>query len=313
MVQVTGPVTPYVTPAILTNAPTGIAWRTIPSVKADPSAQLAEQMNICVRATAMVDTACNNVLRATIDTETLTGPDYRITINPNTLIARLLLSRYPVTSVLSGQWAPTQAAFGGSFQTLPASQFIVERPPIGLYGTSAPSASGDGGQSVLLAPGNISWQNGRNGCIIKVTYVNGWPHASITASAAQGAMSVQVDDCTGWAPPAGSTIGAAGTIYDGTDQEAVTCTGASAQSGPGTLTLGSGLTYAHGAGTVISALPGQIMQATILFAVSEALIRGATATTINSIAGTGSPTGSADHFELKMLARELCMPYRRMI
>jgi hypothetical protein len=310
-VTVAGPLTPYITPQILTNAPTGISWATIPSMKATAAQQEAEQMNICLRATSMVEATANNVLRATIDTETLYGPDFRVTINRNTGVTRCELSRSPVTQVLGGQFS-NAASFPPQWVPLAADQFAIDRPIIGLYGSSAPSNAGDGGQSVYIAPGNISWANGRHGYQIQVQYVNGWPHCSLTASAAAGATTVQVDDCTAWGPPSGTSTGAAGIIYDGNDQEAVSCLAASATSGAGILTLAAPLSFGHGAGVVLSSFPAQVMQATILFATAEALVRGATATVAGTISGTGVATSSS-HYELMQVAKELIWPYRRVI
>jgi hypothetical protein len=312
MVTIAGFVTPYVTPAILTNAPTGIAWSTIPSIRADADAKLAEVWNICNRATSMVNATCNNILRSTIDTETQYGPDYRVTINRSTWVTRMLLSRYPVTEVLSGQ-VSAASTFPPQYVSVAADQFLIENPPIGLFGSTVPSGAGDGGQAIMIAPGFVSWQNGRNGFRIQVTYVNGWPHGQLTAPVTSGSASLVVNDCTGWGPPPGGTDGASGIIYDGTNQETVVCTAASAISGPGTLTLASPVAYTHGTDTVISALPGQVMQAAILFAVSEALIRGATATTIMTISGTGEPMANQDHRTMECHARDLCRPYRRRI
>lgn len=303
--------TPYVTPEILLNAPTGISWKTIPSVKADPSAQLAEQMNICSRATSMVDTACNNIMRSTIDVEQLRGPDFRVTQNISTGVTRLLMSRYPVTSVISGR-ITNAASFPPNWTSLPATSFQVERPPLGVTGTTTPSSSSSGGQGILMAPGNLNWWNGRNGFLIEVTYTNGWPHTALTTTATQGSSTLAVNDCTGWAP-SDPTLTTTAIMYDGTNQEVVSVNATSVTSGPGNLTLSIPLTYTHSAGVVVSSLPSQLMQATILFAVSEALVRGATATTIQTISGTGQTIGMGDHWDLKMLAHELCMPYKRVI
>jgi hypothetical protein len=310
-VAVAGPLTPYVTPQILQNAPTGITWKTIPWSQATTAQQQAEQMNICMRATSMVESACNNILRATIDTETLWGPDFRITVNQSSGVTRCELSRSPVTQVLSGQ-VSNAATFPPQWQTLSSSMFAIERPVIGIYGTSAPSNDADGGQAILIAPGYVSWFNGRRGYQVQVTYVNGWPHTSLTAASAVGANTVYVDDCTGWAPVTPGGQGACGIFFDGSDQEVGTVLTASAQSGPGILTLSSALTFGHGLGTVFTTFPAQVMQATILFAAAEALVRGATATVIQSIAGTGQAT-SASHYELMQIARELVMPYKRVI
>jgi hypothetical protein len=310
-VTIAGPLTPYITPQILLNAPTGISWKTIPSTGATAAEQAAEQMNLCMRATSMVEAFTNNILRATIDTETLYGPDFRITINRNTGVTRCELSRYPVTQVLSGQFS-NAASFPPQWVAIAQDQFAIDRPVIGIYGSSAPSNAGDGGQSVYVAPGNISWANGRLGYQLQMTYVNGWPHCSLTAAVVSGATTIQVDDCTGWAPVTSGGQGATGVIFDGDDQEVVTVTAATAQSGPGTLTLGTGLSFGHGAQVVVSTFPQQVMLAAIFFATAQALVRGATATTIQAISGTGQATASG-HYELMKTGEELLWPYRRSI
>jgi len=304
-----GPGTPYVSPQLLTNAPTGITWKTIPTPRATAAEQYAEQVNICARATSMVDTACNQVLRATVDTETQYGPDYYLTLSNSTFVGRMVLQRWPVIQVISGQWNST-ATFPPDWQPIPGSQFAIERPIIGLYGTSAPSDAGDGGQAVLIAPGYLTWAYGRRGIAIQVTYVNGWPHTSLTVAATAGSSVIQVDDCTGWAPVTPGGQGATGVIKDASDQEAVTVTASSVTQGPGYLTLASPLGFGHGAGVLLTTLPEQIQQATILFAASQALVRGATATTIQTIAGTGEATASG-HDQLEANARALCLPYKR--
>jgi len=258
----------------------------------------------------MIDTACNQILRATIDTETQLGPDYYLTINNNNFVGRMVLQRWPILQILGGSWNAT-ATFPPDFQPIPANCFAIERPIIGMYGTSAPSDSGEGGQAVLIAPGYLTWAYGRNGIQIRVQYVNGWPHTSLTANANAGDEVIQVDDCTGWAPIPGTTQGACGVMKDGADQEAVTCAAASAQSGPGTLVLTQPLSFGHGAGVMVTTLPEQIQQAAILFSVNQALVRGATATTIQNIAGTGETT-AAGADAMDAAARALCAPYKRV-
>ena len=308
---VTGPGTPYATPELLRAAATGISWATIPSRNSSPAEQQAEQLNMCMRATNMVDAYCNQVLRATIDTETLYGPNDRLTVgamygNGN---ARVLLSRWPVTQILGGQWAFNSPPY--QWQPIPAQYFAPEVPPIGIYGTSVPAGAGGGGQAVILAAGFVSWWTGRSGCALQVTYLNGWPHAGITAAAAAGAGTLTVDDCTGWAPVTAGGQGAAGTIYDTGQQELVTCAGASAQSGPGTLTLTAPLAYPHNPGVLVSALPAQIQWAAICFAAALAMTRGATATSVQSISGVGVGGGGKSSEDLSAEAELLCHPWRR--
>jgi hypothetical protein len=306
-----GPGTPYITPQLLTRAPTGISWKTIPDPRATPAEQYAEQTNICARATSMVDTACNQVIRATIDTETHYGPDYYVTLNNQNGVGRIELQRWPILQVLSGQWNAA-ATFPPDWQPIPGNQFAIERPIIGLYGTSAPSDAGEGGQAVLVAPAYMTWVYGRRGTQIQVTYINGWPHTSLTQPAAAGASVLNVDDCTGWAPVEPGGQGATGVLKDGSDQEAVTATAASAQAGPGVLTLSAPLLFGHGDNVMLTTIPEQLQQAAILFATAQALVRGATATTIQSISGTGQAT-AASGSQLEIQAEVLCLPYKRVI
>jgi hypothetical protein len=302
--------TPYVTPEVLKSAPTGILWDSLATLeRPDPQKLFAEMLNLCARATAQVDGYCNQPLRATIDTETLYGPgDFRFQMRPNG-VARLLLSRSPVTSVISGQVSPAYA-FPEQWVSIPGTGFKVERPLIGVYGTTSPGGSGDGGQSVLMAPGYASWWSGQSE--VQVTYINGWPHASLQAAVAAGATTVSVDDCTGWGPPTGATSGAAATLYDLGRQESFTVTAASAAWGPGILTLASPLAYPHQVGVIATTLPGTVMQASILFATALALVGGATAVTQEAIPGVEATGGkAAENYAAE--AELLIHPYRRVI
>ncbi|MFF4403590.1 hypothetical protein [Streptomyces sp. NPDC001404] len=294
---------------MLTAAPTGVSWSSIPSPKSTPDQQYAEQLNLCARASAMVNSFCNVPLRATIDTELLTGPgDFRFQLQP-TGRARLLLSRPPVVQVLSGQWTPA-GAFPAQWTPIAGSQFRIEKPLMGVYGTTAPGTS-EGGQAVLLAPGIVNWSRGRQACDVQVTYLNGWPHASLNAKATAGTQALNVDDITGWP-------GAAGTVHDAAGQEAVAVTAvtpatAGAVSGPGTLTLSAPLAYTHNPGVLVTALPGIVVQAAIMLATSQALIRGATATTVQTLPGSRAYSSTSNASSLIADAKAMLQPFRRAI
>src|SRR5262249_3836008 len=177
-----------------------------PRKGATPAEQMAEILNMCQRATGMADAITDQVLRATINTETLSGPDYRVTIQNGTGNVRAIMSRWPVLSVSQVQVSPN--VFPRSWTVLPAGYAEPEYPVVGLYGTSAPAASGnDGGQGVIIAP-YAGWCLGRNGYRLQVTYINGWPHTSLTADVSAGTSVIPVDDCTAWAPPAQGAQGA---------------------------------------------------------------------------------------------------------
>jgi hypothetical protein len=312
-----GPGTPYITPSVLISAPTGIDWSTIPSRNADARAQRAEQANICLRATGLIEGVANQVLRATLDEEFFSGPSFRVTINNATGNVRIAVSRWPILQVISA--AVTLDVFPRQWQTVAASQLDIEKPPIGLFGAAQAADVPDGGQAIIMAPQFMSWWPGRNAFRIQVQYVSGWPHTSLTAAADAGDSTVQVDDCTGWAPsvfdPEDQQFGATGIIYDGLFQEVALCIGSSAQAGPGTLTLSQPLTFDHQPGVLFTTLPRTVMNATIDMASSLALARGATATTVQSVSGGagtagGGPLGPK---ELRELAAAAVRSYARVI
>ena len=321
--------TPYVTPDQLYSSgsgaaswPVGVAFGTIPDMstgEATPPQQFAVMSNICGQATQDVQQIINQPIHATETTEELSGPNYRVTVQWSSGNGRIIASRWPVTQVTAVQVA-LNSVWPRQWTSLPAGNFEPEYPVDGLYGASSPS-SGAGGQGILFAPGYMSWSpgwpggqiSGRFGFRVAVTYISGWPHTSLTAAADKGVDTIDVDDCCGWLLTGtnGGTIGAAGTVYDamGGGQEPVTVTGASAASGPGTLTLASPLTYAHQSGIMVSALPQSVIWAAALLAGKAALTRGATATTIQT---TGGKQQGGMH-PLEAQARHLLNTFRRTI
>jgi hypothetical protein len=321
---------PYISPTVLQAAPTGIDWTTIgPSPLDDltPAQNMAEMWNMCARATSRVDGYCNQLLRATIDVEPLHGPDYRVTSGPasggawptpwwgNTAAqnARLIVSRWPILQVTGVQTCPN-GQWPRVWTAIPAGFFEAEMPPLGVYGSVSPGGSAEGGQAILVGGGYINWSYGRNGWAIEVTYINGWPHCSLTSAVTVGATSLPVNDMTGWGITnyQGTFTGATGRIADWGQQEAVHVTAASTASGPGNLTLSTGLTYPHQAGTLVTTLPSSIEQACIYFAAAEALTRGATSTTIHAVGGhaQSSDEGARALIEEGEL---LCHAFRRSI
>lgn len=312
-----GPLSPYVTPELLTQAPTGISWSTIPPGRdVTYEMRLAEQSNICQRATAMIDAYCNQVLRATVDVEQQPGPNYRMTIQTGVATTRIVMQRWPILQIINVEVA-ANAIFPRQWTSLQSGMWDIEVPVVGLYGTSAPSSAGEGGQAIILPPGTVTWNLGRNGYLVRTTYINGWPHTGLTANVTAGSQSISVDDCTGWGITGENTgfVGATGTIYDAGSQEVIQVTSTSTVSGPGTLTLAVPLTFNHDAGTMVTTLPASVTWAAILFCSSIALTRGATATTIQTIPGGGGSagTGSKQPGDLAGEAELLLNPFRRTI
>ena len=313
--------TPYITPAMLTTAPTGIAWSIIPMPKATTEQQFAEQWNICARATDIVDGYTNQVLRSTIDNDEISVPDFYATVQNYTGQVRWILTRWPVTAILAAQWSPN--ILPPTWTAVPTGAWRVETPILGVYNSYLPSGSGgSGGQTIYLGCGTASWAYGRNGFLVACSYQNGWPHAGLAASAEAGATTIQVDDVTGFA-------GAATYIYDGAESESVVISsvsantplvlpnsGGTAQSGPGTLTLSAPLQYAHTGGSptdvVISSIPKAVIWATILAAMVQALDSGIIAITAQNLPGSTTMGGHGIQ-DLILSYENLLKPYRRTI
>jgi hypothetical protein len=291
--------------------------------KATTAQQFAEQTNICHRATTMIDGFVNQTLRATADTEQRSGPgDYRINLEQATGNVRWILSRWPVTQILAVQTSGN-AVFPRQWTQVPSGFWDIENPVIGVYGSYTSGGSGgSGGQSIIIAPGAATWRLGRNGFRFSCSYINGWPHAGIMANVTAGSSTIQVDDVTGFA-------GASAHIYDDASSETVHITsvtattplvlpngGGTVAAGPGTLTLSAPVTFAHvgsnPASIVISTIPSDVLWATILAAMSQALESGITSVSIQNI--TGSQTaGGHGISDLHLQWESIMEPFRRVI
>ncbi len=318
---------PYISPTILLNAPTGIDWSSIPPEDdATPAQNMAAMWDMCGRATSRVDGLINQTMRATTDIELVRGPDYRVTVGPasggsyptpywggtGAQNARIIMSRWPILQVTGVQTCPNNL-WPRQWTALPAGYFEPEVPPLAVYNSVSPGGSAEGGQAVIVGGGYITWGYGRNGWAIQVSYLNGWPHCSLTSAVAAGVTTLPVNDCTGWAITDyyGAT-GATGTIKDSGQQEAIHVTTSSVTAGPGNLTLASATNYPHQAGTIITTIPTSIEQACIHFATAEALTRGATSTTIHSVGGSAASSGGGAAMLIKQ-AELLCHAYKRTI
>lgn len=302
---------------MLVRIPNGVSWGIIPWPKATSAEQQAAQMDVCWKATSIVDTYCRQVLRATADTEQLAGPGVpRCNVDRNTGNGVLQMKRWPVTSVLAILTAPARSFDPVAWSPVPAGNWRIRHPLI-YSGDSASATAPDGGWTIDVAPDYINWRCGRGGQVVQVSYVNGWPHTSLTETAGSGASVLSVDDVTGWA-------GASGFAYDGaaTEQLAgVSVSAASplvlpngageAQAGPGTITLTAPLAYEHQQGTVISALPASVIHAAALAATVQALEGAVDAIAIQSLSGEHVQTGMSSE-GLSTEYELLLDPYRRV-
>lgn len=303
---------PYITPQILTSAPTGISWNTIPpGSQVTPQQRLAEQWNLCQRATSQAEGYLNQSLRANLGTEYLQGPDYYATVQQYTGNIRLIMSRWPVVAVTGVQVSPN--CFPRSWTTLTSGYWQPEVPVIGSYENSTPGGSAQGGQAVIISGlAGGGWYLGRNGFAFQVSYLSGFPHTMLSEAAEAGDEMLSVYDCTGWAVAAvDGAVGSLGGIYDA-QQEAVMVTAASATAGPGTLTLSSPMVYDHAADVLISSMPQSVQWACVLIASAMALVRGATATTVHSVGGGATPASRGPE-SLTQEGELLLHSYRRII
>ena len=323
--------TPYVSVQMLVDAPTGVSWSLLPKPKATTAQNYAELNNCLWRATSMVDTYCRQVLRSTLAVEYLNGPGVpRCNVDPNTGNGVLQTRWWPVTEVLAIQVSSSRN-FDNNWTPVTAGQWRIRHPLISI-GDSASATAPDGGWTVDVAPGWITWQacgrgpvpgswsggGGRGGTQVQISYLNGWPHTSLTEDADEGATEVSVDDVTGW-------TAASGFVYDGSATEAMSgqsvaattpvtlpYDAGTAQAGPGVVTLSTPLNFGHQAGTVVSALPADVIYATILAAAVQALTGGTDAITIQSIGGEhSSPQPTADGMTKQYQA--LLNEYRRIM
>ena len=315
-------VTPYCSAGMLTAQPAGLSWQTVPTLTASTQEQAAQLAQVCRNASSIVDSSCRQPLRATVNTETLTAPGKgRLTIDAETGIGSVVTRRWPVAQVLAVQTSPARA-FPPVWTPVAVNQTSIRYPVLSAP-FAAPQSSASGGNVIDLAPGVASWANGRGTLRLEQAYLSGWAHAGTTGMALAGAMTMHVDDVTGWA-------GASGWIYDGTSTEPVTVTTATAdsalvipgivnpvvnslsggaltvQAGPGTVTLTSPLTYGHGAGTVLSALPETALRAAALFCAVQAI------ETIDAIA-TQSLSGEVGSTSLLAQSAEMALcEFRRV-
>ena len=299
---------------MLVNSPLGVAWSTIPNVGASSDAQLDAVTDICWAATAEVDNIVNQVLRATLDVEEFYLPDAggpgHSAFYPNGMV-KVGCSRWPILAATGGQLS-VAAAFPPNWTTIPANRLRVAGSLLPVAGSSVGGLA-YGPQEIMVAPGYIDWSCGRRGWLLQLSYTNGWPHAGITADAAEGAMSLTVDDTAGWAV-GGNTIA---QIPDGAETETITVTAASATSGPGTLTLAAGLVYAHTASVkapvLVTTMPASVRWATSLLAAAQALVRGAYAITVQDMAGAEESGKDSGIEGLKTEAEIILHPYSAVV
>lgn len=253
--------TSYINPSILVNAgQLRIPYKLIPHPNSTTQEQQVELENICQRATAMVDSYCNQVLRATFNVEQKIGPSFELSLSQTTY--RALLANWPITEVLGGQF---QVLGSGLWVSMQDTQFINEAPP---WQDNSFNNAGDGGDAVLVT--GLPPYFSQNSILLQIAYVSGFAHTRCLETITAGETTFTVDDVTGW-------TGVRGQILDGANSEWVTVESVSGTAnsygymvGQGTVTISTPLQFTHAENTILSNLPKNIELATLYLAGAQA-------------------------------------------
>jgi hypothetical protein len=200
---------------------------------------------------------------------------------------------------------------------------MTEHTGLPLTGSIVPTGAGPGPTAILIGPGYVDWSNGRNGYLVQVTTINGFPVAGIDVTARAGDRSIHVDDITGWW---NGTAGARGVIYDSPYREDAVVSGATpdtagAISGPGTLALTQPLAFDHvpvvgpyqpAQRILFSAMPSALITAGLYLATYYGLVRGATGAVMQSGRGMAAPSGKQGANTWREDAKELLSRFARV-
>ena len=284
--------TPYLTADEYRNAPTSIDIDNLVFNSSDPDVQQSELINVIARASSWVDTYCNQVLGATLETEsqrTRISPDGYIKFHPryNPVVALTALQYgYPSTNLTTA--------------TNIASAWIEDQQILYPYANLSMTSTSQGPLQFGF-PTTTGQQ-----CFIKYTYVNGYANTLIaSASATQSSLTV-VDGV-------GIVAGLHLKIYDGMYSENVVVAD-TYTFGSTTVPLNTPLVYTHIAGVSISALPPAVKEATILATTAMLRIRGDASMTMGvGTQPTSDPSGTWKNISSDMtMSMDLLKPYRRI-
>lgn len=282
---------PYLTVEEYKNAPTAIDLDNLVFNSQDPEAQDAELRNVIARASSWMDTYCNQVLGATVETEqqrSRISTDGSIRFHPRFS---------PIVALTDFNYGyPTNMASLGdcSIAWIEDQQIIIPNAQLGTWTSQGPLSFGSygGGPS--------------NQVFLKYTYVAGYTNTVMEIPTAIGDTDFDVHDATGIV--AGQML----EIYDGFNTEHVTVAD--------TYTFGSTIVpvtrpmvYAHAAGVSVSALPPAIKQAAILVTTAMLKVRGDSSMTMMVTSQPTMATPGSDRFSDEMrIAADILNTYARI-
>lgn len=282
--------TPYLTLNEYKTAPTSIDIDNLVFNSQDPEVQDAELANTIARASSWIDTFCNQVLAATVESEqqrSRVSTDGSIRLHP----------RYnPVMALTSFNWGyppNLQGLADCSIAWIEEQEIIIPNITLSTWTTQGPLQFG-------IGAGTPS-----NEVFMKYTYVAGYTNTTILTAVA-GQSSLTVTD------PTGMIAGQMLKIYDGQYSENVTVA-STYTFGSATVPLVRPLVYNHLPTVAISALPPAVKEAAILVTTSFLKTRGDSSMTmgISSLPSNSLPNADKVGQEIA-LAMQLLLPYRRV-
>jgi hypothetical protein len=282
---------PYLTLEEYKAAPTAIDLDNLVFDSQDPEVQDNELRNVIARASSWMDTYCNQVLGATVETEqqrSRISTDGSIRFHPRFS---------PIVALTTFNYGyPTNMASLGdcSIAWIEDQEIIIPNANLGNWTSQGPLSFGsyNGGPS--------------NQVFLNYTYVAGYTNTTLAADSAIGATSVTVANGTGII--AGQIL----SIYDGMNTELVTVA-STYTFGSTTVPLTRALVNAHAIGSSFSALPPAIKQAAILVTTAMLKVRGDSSMTMMVTTQPTMSTPGSDRFSDEMkIAADILNTYARI-
>ena len=282
---------PYLTLAEYKAAPTAIDLDNLVFNSQDPDVQDNELRNVIARASSWMDTYCNQVLGATVETEqqrSRISTDGSIRFHPRFS---------PIVALTEFNYGyPTNMASLGdcSIAWIEDMEIIIPNANLGNWTSQGPLSFGsyNGGPS--------------NQVFLNYTYVAGYTNTTLASVSAVAATSITVANGTGIV--AGQML----TMYDGMNTEIVTVA-STYTYGSTTVPLTRALVNAHAIGTSVSALPPAIKQAAILITTAFLKVRGDSSMTMMVATQPTMGTAGADKYGSEMsAAADILSTYARI-
>ena len=245
--------TPYISPSEYRNAPTAVSTSSlVPG--GSPQDSTASLAQVVARASGWIDTYCYHAADGTFAASPSTEAGF-VKVKPDGTAA--LVCRFkPILAIVGAGIGPSPSQ-QQSIDSVTAQDMSVSHKTIWLPGTWATNG---------IRPFFGGWPSYNGMVYVTWTYVNGYPHMALSATASSSATSITVSPT----PPGGTTVsgvyaGTALTIHDGTNTEVVVA--ASTPAGL-TINLQNPLANNH----TVPAAPDTIRVSAVPWAVEQACI-----------------------------------------